>query len=136
MKYRKVLAVLAVIVFAVALAACGSGGGKYAAEKKIMKNATTIMTDFAAAMDKANSGKEVAAVLNQFADKLEKIAPQMKELEKKYPKIEEAPEELSSMIKDVEAQGQKMMGVMMKIMKYKDDPDVKAAQEKLDNIFK
>ncbi len=135
MKLFKGLSLITLAIFIVAFVACsGSGGGQYAAEKKLIKQASDIMEDFVSGMEKADNGKEVASVLNKFADKMSELAPKMKELEKKYPEIEEAPEELSVVMKDVEAIQQKMMGAMMKIMQYQNDPDVKAAQEKLEKI--
>jgi predicted DNA-binding protein (UPF0251 family) len=133
MKLLKGLSLITLAVFIVAFVAC-SGSGQYAAEKKLMKQASDVMGDFISGMEKADNAKEVASVLNTFADKMTGLAPKMKEMEKKYPKIEEAPEELSVMMKDIEAMQQKMMGAMMKIMQYQDDPDVKAAQEKLEKI--
>lgn len=125
----------ALVAFIVGFVACGGGGGQFSSEKKVMEKGAKIMEDFLNSMEKADNAKGVAAALNTFADEMEIIKPQMEELQNKYPDLDDVPEELAPVAKKYEELGMRMMSAMGKIMQYSDDPDVQAAQERLDKAM-
>jgi hypothetical protein len=135
LKQSKFTVFFALVAFLVGFVACGGGGGQFSSEKKVMEKGAEIMEDFLTSMEKADDAKGVAAALNTFADEMEKIKPQMEELQTKYPDLDQVPEELAPIAKKYEELGMRMMSVMGKIMQYADDPDVQAAQERLDNAM-
>jgi hypothetical protein len=102
------------------------------------KDAISVHAAFADAMvayfnqmEKANNAQAVADALDTFAAKVEKIAPRMKEMSEKYPELKDPknqPKALKAIRKRTADVGKKMGDLMMKIMQYRDDPKVKAAQ--------
>jgi hypothetical protein len=136
LKTKKWMIVTCAALFILGIIACG--GGKYADAKKVIAESNNALEDFLGKMDTADNAKDVAAALTSFTSEMEKIAPEMKKLEEKYPEFKESqgvPEELGE-------EGTKMMElwgkfgtVMMKIQEYADDPEVQKAQEKLQGIM-
>lgn len=138
MRATKWMAFLSTAVFIVGLIACGGGGGKYGEVTKIMEKSAKIMDNFVSNVEKADSGKEVAAAINSFADEMEKMKPKMKELEQKYPELKNQsnpPAELAPIMKKSQDMWQRMGAAMMKIGQYRNDPEVKKAQDRLERIM-
>jgi hypothetical protein len=137
MKVTKWIVLLCVVVFIAGIMACG--GGKYADAKKVMEKSNKVMEDFLEEMEKAENAKEVAAVLTDFTKAMQKITPEMKKLEEKYPELakgQSPPPELGEIGQRMAELWSKFASVMMKMQKYADDPEVQKAQEELQNIFK
>ena len=112
----------------------GCGGGKYADAIKLNQEYISYMKTYIADIDNANNAKEVAKAINQFADNMEKLQPQMKKVSEKYPELKDKnnqPEELKPSQKEAEAVGQEFVGTFKKIMTFMDNPEVKKAQERL-----
>jgi len=136
MKVTKWMIGLCLVVFIFGTIACG--GGKYADAKKVVAKSNKVLEGFLAKMEKADNAKDVAAAVTAFAGEMEKIVPEMKKLEEKYPEFkgsQNVPPELGE-------EGAKMMelwgkfgSVMMKIQQYADDPEVQKAQEKLEIVM-
>ena len=137
MKTSKLMIGLCVIVFIFGTISCG--GGKYGDAKKVVSKTNKVLEGFLAKMDKADNAKAVASAVTGFASEMEKILPDMKKLEEKYPELQGAqgvPQELGEEgVKMMELWG-KFASVMMKIQEYADDPEVQKAQEKLENVMK
>ena len=115
----------------------GCGGGKYADVEQASNQFVSAIEGYTAALDKASNAQDVAKATNQFADKMEKLAPTMQKLEAKYPELKKSqnvPEPLQKVKSRMEEAGQKMMGSMMKIAPYMNDPEVQKAQQRLDAI--
>jgi uncharacterized protein YukE len=115
----------------------GCGGGKYADVEQASNQWVSAMEGYAAALDKAGSAQDVAKATNQFADKMEKLAPTMQKLQDKYPELkneQNMPEPLKKLESRMEEAGKKMMGAMMKIAPYMNDPEVQKAQQRLDSF--
>jgi hypothetical protein len=115
----------------------GCGGGKYADVEQASNQWVSAMEGFTAALDKAGSAPDVAKATNQFADKMEKLAPTMKKLSDKYPELKNGqnlPEPLKKIQSRMEEAGKKMMGSMMKITPYMNDPEVQKAQQRMDSL--
>ncbi len=136
MKTTKWMIVFCVVVFILGTIACG--GGKYADAKKVIAKSNKALEGFLGKIDKADNAKTVAAALTGFANEMEKIAPEMKKLEEKYPEFKGSqgpPAELGEEGKKMMELWGKFGTVMMKIQQYADDPEVKKAQEKLQNLM-
>ncbi len=131
---KKLILFATVIVFLFGLAACG-GGGKYADAKKLMEKQIQLFEDFINGVDKAGSADDVAAALNDFSDEMQKMVPEMKELQEKYPELKDAkdeamPEELKPIMEKLQKEIMpKFMGVMAKIGQYANDPAVQEASQ-------
>ena len=136
MKTTKWTIVLIAVVFIIGTIACG--GGKYADAKKVISKSNNALEDFLGKMDNADNAKDVTAALTGFTKEMEKIAPEMRKLEEKYPEFKESqsiPEELGEEGKKMMELWGKFGSVMMKIQQYSDDPEVQKAQEKLQEIM-
>lgn len=124
-------AMLAAALLLLLFSACG---GKYddavATNNKFVDAIETYVSD----METAEDADAVADALNDFAARVEKIAPEMKKIADKYPELkdpEQIPESLKESQAEAEAVSMKMAGQMMKTMTYMGDEDVKAAQLRL-----
>jgi len=127
MKATVLTSIVCLLACAVLLSGCG-GGGKYDDVKKVNEEFATGVESFVADIEKASSGKEAAKAIDGFTDVMERLAPKMKKLEEKYPELKDA-------MKRSEEAGQKMMGAMMKLMQYASDPDVQAAQKRMEEAM-
>ncbi|MBN2244344.1 MAG: hypothetical protein JW755_00715 [Candidatus Aminicenantes bacterium] len=136
MKFSKFVVWSALIVFTVAFTACGGGdgGGKYADAKKTMGQFIDAWEQNIADLDKADNAKDFAVGLKSMAKIFENFKGEMEKFEQKYPELkgmDNPPPEMAEEAARLEALGEKMSGIMMKIMQYGEDPDVKAAMEEL-----
>jgi hypothetical protein len=126
---------LSLLAISLVMIGCGS---KYSDAIQINEEYIDLMDTYISGLDKADSAKDAAKVINKFADGLEKIWPEMQKLSEKYPELKDTanpPEELEDTQKRAEAAGQKMAGAMMKMMPYMQDPEVRKAQERLGAIM-
>ncbi len=113
-------------------------GGKYSDVEKANEEYVQIIEDYIAALDKADDSKSVVKAMNNFSDDLEELWPKMQELAEKYPELDNEdnlPDELKESQVRAEEVGAKMAGSFMKIMKYMEDPEVMAAQERMGKIM-
>jgi hypothetical protein len=130
MNVKKMLG-LVLIGFIVVLVSCGS---KYSDLVKVDTEYLNAMDEYVSGMGKASSAKEMVTVINRYADKMKKLAPRLKEIRNKYPELkstETVPEELKPILKKAEAMKEKMAASFMNMMKYMQDADVQAAQQRL-----
>lgn len=113
----------------------GCSRGKYADFKDMCDKIATSMDKFAADLEKATNGKEVAAAMVAFETDQAKFKDSQKTLEAKYPEMKDQkdpPAELKPFLAKLEAASKKMGEAMMKVMQnYATDPDVQSAMEKL-----
>jgi hypothetical protein len=136
MKTTKWMCVLCAVVFIFGTIACG--GGKYADAKKVVAKSNKVLEGFLGKMDTADNAKDVATALTGFTSEMEKIVPELKKLEEKYPELkgsQSVPEELGEEGKKMMELWGKFASVMMKIEQYADDSEVQKAKEKLENIM-
>jgi len=137
MKTSKSTVVFFTVVLIAGFTACG--GGKYGDAKKVIARSNKMVEGFLTKMEKAESGKEVAAALKAFTKDMKEIAPEMKKLQEKYPDMansQSVPPELGEEGKKMMEVWSKMGSVMMKIQQYADDADVQAAQKEFQNVMK
>jgi len=140
LKKRGWMTLTVLILFLAMMLACGSDGGEYGDVKKTMERAAKVMVTLVQEMDQAEDGKAVASALNKFADELSALQPNMEELLKKHPELqnpENLPPEVREIVEKVEAfEGEKLTGVFMKATKYSSDPDVAKAMQKIQETMK
>lgn len=72
-----------VAVCAVGTFACG--GGKYKDAKKAIAKGNVALEGFLQKMDKVDIAKDASAAINTFADAMEIVVPEMREMEKNIP---------------------------------------------------
>ncbi|HSW00289.1 MAG TPA: hypothetical protein VLI39_08965 [Sedimentisphaerales bacterium] len=136
MRQNVVISLACVLTAIPFLPGCG-GGEKYADVEKASNQWVSAMEEYTAALDKAGSAQDVAKATNQFADKMEKLAPTMQKLTEKYPELkndQNLPEPLKKVQSKMEEAGTKMMGSMMKIAPYMNDPEVQKAQQRMESL--
>lgn len=129
---KKYIALISVVIFLSMLLACG--GGKYADAKKVMEKWVGTTNEFIADMDNVTDAAGAAAAINTYADSMKAMAADMKKIQEKYPEIKDEknpPEELKEIAAQMEEVMPKMMGAMMKLAQYSQDPAVMEAQKKL-----
>lgn len=132
---KRLMTLVACLLALVLVTGCG---GKYSDVEKINEEYVEIVENYISALDKADDSESVVKAMNNFTDELEVLWPKMRELAEKYPELENQenlPEELKKSQKRAEEVGAKMAGSFMKLMKYMDDPDVMAAQERMGGIM-
>lgn len=137
MKVSKWMAFFGLVVFVVAFTACG-GGGKYADMKPIVKDMNKAAESFIQDMENADNAEKVAAALTDYTQAMGKLQPKMKEMEEKYPELQNMsapPPELGEDAKKLTDLMMKVGTAMMKAMQYADDPAVQKAQEALQNAM-
>ena len=119
--------------------------GKYADLKEYLNDSIKAEEDYIAALERANSAKEVAVAITALGNKMEKLAPKADILKNKYPELKtldrkNLPVELKEEIEKLENMNQQWLTVSMKMMKYLMDSEVmKANQElakKVPSLFK
>ncbi len=121
-------------ICALLLAACGRSN---ASPRGVMEKNLQIMEEFSRDMDKAGSASDVAAALDRYTQSLEALGPQILALQKSHPELARMDQDGSfpAEFKDLEekftAAGMQMMGAMMKIMPYMNDPKVQEAQNRM-----
>ena len=136
MKGKSWIALLGMVFFLIAFSSCG--GGKYSDVKPVIKKYTQETGKFVNALEKAESGNEVAAALKEYTKFMKEMKSKMEGFEKKYPElkgIENPPQELKAEAEEMRAVAMKMGSVMMKVMKYADDPEVQKAQEEFQKVM-
>ena len=132
---RSVVPIACFIVAACLMNGCA---GKYGDVKKMNAEFVKTTEAYVAALDKAESAKDVAKAMNRYADELEKVWPKMRKLSEKYPELKDKdnpPKALEASQKEAEAVGKKMGGSFMKVMPYMKDPEVRKAQERLGRVM-
>jgi len=116
----------------------GCTGSKYSDLVEVNTKFVSAMEDYIAATGKATSAKDMAKAVNDYADKVEKLAPQIKETRGKYPELMtsgEVPEELKAVEKKAQKLGEQVAASYMNMMKYMMDPDVQKAHQRLSNAM-
>jgi uncharacterized coiled-coil DUF342 family protein len=127
---KKILSVLAVGLLLVAVAC---GGGKYADVKNVLEKNISATENFFNAMEKAGSADDVAAALTNYADEMDKLIPELKDVQKKYPELkdeEDMPKDVKELMEKYNKLAEKFPQAMSKIAQYAADSKVMEAQEK------
>ena len=136
MRAWKGLFIFVLAVGLVGLFACK--GGKYSDAKDVLNKSIKTMESFTAAMDKAGDPKAVVKAINEFSGDMADLKPKMLALDKKYPELKDQanpPKELKPLIDKMQEVSGKLMGAMMKLYQYQQDPDVQKASEAMNKIM-
>ena len=107
---------------------------KYDDAVPVMKKMIASIESFTVNINKAADGKEIAAAMDQYAKEIKSYAADVVQLMKKYPELKDDknhPESLKPFTKKFEELSKKLMQLYGKLGKYMDDPDVKAANERM-----
>jgi len=116
----------------------GCGQDKYADVVEVNDQFVTVTQDYVEGLNKAQSGKDVAKVMNKYADEFKKLAPKMNDLNTKYPdlaKMKDLPEKIKISQEKAEQMGAAFASSFMKSLQYMGDPEVVAAQERMAGIM-
>jgi prefoldin subunit 5 len=139
MKFFRIAVLLGACLLVIGFGSCKKKpGGQYADAIEVMEKYGTAMEAYASDMDKVQDAKGVVAALNKLTDSMKALVPKMKEVQNKYPDwkdVDSAPEEIKPFMKKIEEVAGKMMNASMKAMQYAQDPEVQAAQAKLQEIM-
>ncbi|MCF8070181.1 MAG: hypothetical protein K9L30_16480 [Desulfobacterales bacterium] len=136
MNTSKLLTIAAMILVAITFTACG--GGKYDDAKKVYNDHISAMEKFTAQMEDAESAESVAKAISNYTDAMEKLIPEIKKLNKKYPELtgkNVAPDELKTETEKMEALSGRLEPAMMKTMQYIMSPEVQQALENQGNVM-
>ena len=130
MRVRKTPYLFLICVF-VFMSGCGS---KYGDVIEANKKFVSAMEEYLSATGEADSAKEIAKAITIYAANLEKLVPELKQAMHKYPELEDTtkvPEELKDLQDQMGDLEEKTTKSFMNMMKYMMDPEVQAAQQKL-----
>ncbi len=131
--FKKITAISIATLFVIISFGC-KPAGKYADLKDYLNDYIKANEEYISALEKANSGKEVAEAITDMGKKMEKLSKRGEDIEKKYPNMKDIkknpPVELKEEFDKLDKMTEKLLTVSMKMMKYMMDPDVlKATQE-------
>ena len=95
--------------------------------------------EYLAELDNTKDSSQVAAAINSYADKIEKIMPKMYEISKKFPELSnnssELPAELKKVREEAAEVGKKFTKSFAKLAPYMQDPKVMEAQMRLSKVM-
>jgi hypothetical protein len=129
--------VLGLLILAVLFTACGGAPSP----KEMMGKVADVTEELVGAMEKAENAPAVAAALNTYTDRMEKLIPEMKALYEKHPELKEMKnnDKMPAEYKDVEERlnkaGERMFGAMMKMGQYAQDEAVLKAQQRMAEVM-
>lgn len=123
--------VLVVLSFLM-IAAIGCGG-KYSDAVEVNESFLDAMIDYTDGLEKADNAGKVADAMNEFADRMEVLGPEMKKISEKYPELkdpENQPEEFKKLRQKSDKMEKNFAGSFMKTMQYMNDSEVRKAQQR------
>ncbi len=116
----------------------GCGKGEYDEVIEYNDQFVSITKEYVNGLNTAESGKDVAKAMNKFADEFEKLIPKMKEVNQKFPDLQntkDLPQELMTSQEEAKAVGMEFASSFMKSMKYAMEPEVAEAQKRMGAIM-
>ena len=135
MKRSVLVSILCVAVISLFLNGCA---GKYEDVKNVNTEFIKQTENYLDNLEKSDNPADVAKAMNNYADEMEKIWPEMQKIAEKYPELkdgENVPDELKDSQKQAEAMGKKMASAFRKIMPHMSDPEVQKAQQRLSSVM-
>ncbi len=132
---KKVLYLFLCGICVMGLLNCGEG--KYADAKKVTVKYLDAMEAFASAVENADSSEVLVSAVDEFAEKMDELRPEMEVIEKKYPELTDAatpPAEMEDLAHRMNTLSQRLIAAQSKLMQYSSDPEVQQALTKLQNI--
>jgi len=135
---KKNILVSLLFIISAAFVIFGCGKDPSAEAVKLNKQLVTVMKTYISDMDKADNAGSVANAMNAYADGVEEILPELKDLYKRHPELQDTdkkPEEIKKIDEESEEIGRKMGAAFGKVMKYMDDEEVQKAQARIRKIM-
>ncbi len=129
---------LVLVLIGIIVVMMGCTGKKYGDVVEVNTQFIVAMEDYIDATGKATSAKDVAKAINLYADRIEKLAPQIKEMRGKYPELNDTasvPEELKDIERKSEELEKKVVGSYMNMMQYMMSSEVQGAMQRLQNAM-
>ncbi len=117
------------------------GGGKYSDLESISNAYLKAIDGLVNDVNKVNNASDAAKALNNYADKMEKLIPDLKRIYEKYPELKNmknddknADPKIVEINNKMKEKMKELIPAMMKLMKYYNDPEVKKAHQRLRKI--
>ncbi|MGD8538626.1 MAG: hypothetical protein PVI66_07910 [Candidatus Aminicenantes bacterium] len=132
---KKVLYLFLCGICVMGLLNCGEG--KYADAKKVTVKYLDAMEAFASAVENADSSEVLVSAVDEFAEKMDELRPEMEVIGKKYPELTDAaipPAEMEDLAHRMNTLSQRLIAAQSKLMEYSSDLEVQQALQKLQNI--
>ena len=114
----------------------GNTGGKYGEVKEILTDYLSAINDLDKSLESAKDGKTAAKAFTTYVDKMKKLGPKVERLPEMYPELgsDNPPAELKDLLKKFDDSEGLQAALLMKMMKYMDDPDVMKALEQMEDM--
>jgi len=129
MQRTTVLRMVLVLAAVFAIAGCGS---KYDDVEAVLDTEIDVMSTFIDDMKSAGSADDVAAAIGTYAEGMEKLVPQLKEITRTYPNLkngDDIPDDLKAKMDRIEELIGQFPGTMMKATGFMTNPKVQKAWE-------
>lgn len=115
-----------------------SGGEKYEDARVVLTELAVLLEGFVVSMNEAEKPDDIARVLYKFTEAIEGMLPDIDEIRKKYPELndeETHPEELKPLVQRIDKDFQAMMKAYVKVNANLEDPVVKEADTKFKEVM-
>ena len=113
----------------------GCGVTRYGDLRSVMEDSYAANEEYIKGLESAKSPQDVAAAVNKFSDRMETLAPRIKEVRVKYPEVDmksnKYPAELGDLKEKSQEQGKRMMSASMKMTQYIMNPEVMKSFQRL-----
>ncbi len=89
-------------------------------------------------MNQIEQSKDVAEVLDSFAEHMKQLIPKINEIRGKYPELETEdthPEELKSLLQRIDKDFQEMLKAYAKVREHMENPAVQEADAKYKDVM-
>jgi len=130
---------LSIAVIGMFIISCG--GSKYSDLESVTNAYLKAVDGLISDVDKVNNASDAAKALNNYADKMEKLIPELKRISEKYPDFKNMKSndkntdpKLAAINDKMKEKMKKLIPTMIKLMKYYNDPEVKKAQQRLNRL--
>lgn len=114
-------------------------GGKYSDARQTLENFVNTANDYAETLEKAKTPQEVVTGMNLFADRIEKLKPEMDAMNEKYPELKELgtnpPEELKDMPEKMKSALTRLSKALVYIVPFIKDPEVEKGMKRVEKAL-
>ena len=134
-RWWKVAGLLAAMMLV--LGACSSDN--YNDARELFSDQAQVAEAYVSGLEKADNADDVADVIDKYTDDLVDLAPRMKAFHEKHPDMaglfgnSAVPDELKKESERFKTAMAKVQGAAMNLMKYMNEPQVRAAFERMGN---
>jgi len=109
-------------------------GGKYGEVKTLLTDYLSAINDLDKSLESAKDGKAAAKAFTTYMNKMKALNQKVERLPEMYPELasDNPPAELKDLIQEFNESEDLQAELLMKMMKYMDDPDVMKAMEQME----